>query len=140
MFPIMCNVISLLDKYPFQEGAPFRQDLPHYNSKMRKSACLAGGILVTLVIVLTLAFPAMAKPQAAPQQSTQEELIAAVNALRAERGLAPYRADPILMSIAQAQAEYLVSIGTVTHTGPGWAMPHTRTRCFPGPFKMPARA
>jgi LysM repeat protein len=50
-----------------------------------------------------------------PDYSSASELISALNALRASYGLAPYQTNSILMSIAQTQAEYLVSIGTFTH-------------------------
>ncbi len=47
------------------------------------------------------------------------ELIAAVNALRASRGLSPYTQNSILMGTAQGQADYMASTGNITHTGPG---------------------
>jgi LysM repeat protein len=50
-----------------------------------------------------------------PAYSSADELISAVNALRATYGLAPYQPNSILMGIAQAHAEYLLSIGTFTH-------------------------
>jgi uncharacterized protein YkwD len=60
------------------------------------------------------------------EYSTASELIGAVNALRATYGLAPYRPNSILMSIAQAQAEYLVSIGTYTHVDAQGRLPFQR--------------
>jgi uncharacterized protein YkwD len=62
----------------------------------------------------------------APVRSSAYELLDAVNSLRLSRGLAPYQADPILMGIAQAQAEYLVSISAITHTGPDGSRPYQR--------------
>ena len=50
-------------------------------------------------------------PDAAPEGSTPYELIEAVNAVRAEHGLAGYTPNSVLMSIAQFHAEYLASIG-----------------------------
>ena len=47
------------------------------------------------------------------------DLVNAVNALRASFGFAPYRVSPILMSTAQAQADFLAATGTMTHSGPG---------------------
>ena len=47
------------------------------------------------------------------------DLINAVNALRSSYGLAPYRINSILMSTAQAQADFMASTETVTHSGPG---------------------
>ena len=46
-------------------------------------------------------------------------LVDAVNALRASFGLAPYSINPILMSTAQAQADFLAATGSMTHAGPG---------------------
>jgi len=122
----MCNVTSLLDKYPIQEGLPFRQDLPHYNIKMRKNTLVAWGAALILVLLSMSPILVAAEPMPAPQRSTAAELVEAVNALRASHGLSPYNVNPILMSIAQAQAEYLLSIGTVSHTGPGGSRPFER--------------
>jgi uncharacterized protein YkwD len=47
------------------------------------------------------------------------DLVNAVNALRASFGLAPYRISSILMSTAQAQADFLAATGSMTHSGPG---------------------
>ena len=47
------------------------------------------------------------------------DLINAVNALRASYGLVPYRINAILMNTAQAQADFMASTETVTHSGPG---------------------
>jgi LysM repeat protein len=122
----MCNVTSHLDKYPFQPGSPYRQDLPHYNRKMRKNTHLAWGIAIILIVFSISPIHAEAESHLAPHFSSPGELVDAVNALRASHGLAPYQANPILMSIAQAQAEYLLSIGTISHTGPGGSRPFER--------------
>ena len=61
-----------------------------------------------------------------PVYSSGSDLINAVNALRATYGLAPYRTNSILMDIAQVQAEYLVSIGTISHSGPDGSRPYQR--------------
>lgn len=58
--------------------------------------------------------------------STAYELIEAVNALRASRGLPAYNVHPILMQIAQAQANYSASVGYSTHTGPDGSRPYQR--------------
>ncbi len=58
----------------------------------------------------------------AKQQFSAEDpyiLIAEVNALRAATGTFQYEISPILMQTAQAQADYMASIGTITHLGPG---------------------
>ncbi len=46
-------------------------------------------------------------------------LINEVNALRAANGLAAYAISPILMSVAQAHANYMAASGVVSHTGVG---------------------
>jgi uncharacterized protein YkwD/LysM repeat protein len=46
-------------------------------------------------------------------------LINEVNALRAANGLAAYSINPILMSTAQAHANYMAATGVVSHTGAG---------------------
>jgi LysM repeat protein len=74
--------------------------------------------IVTIMLALTISFSprgARAASVAAPQISTAYELIAAVNALRATYGLSPYNTNSILMGTAQGQAEYNLSIGTITH-------------------------
>jgi len=64
-------------------------------------------------------------PQRA-RPSTAYDLIEAVNALRTSRGLPPYSAHPILMQIAQAQANYMAATGTITHYGPDGSRPFQR--------------
>ncbi|MCE1253358.1 MAG: LysM peptidoglycan-binding domain-containing protein [Anaerolineae bacterium] len=54
----------------------------------------------------------------APHAVDGYEIIAAVNAFRANYGLAPYEIDGSLMSIAQSQSDYQASINTNTHTRP----------------------
>lgn len=63
--------------------------------------------------------PVAARANPKPQYATAYELIEAVNQLRARNGLFAYGVNSILMQTAQAQADYMASIGTVTHTGPG---------------------
>ena len=63
---------------------------------------------------------ANALPGVSPRiQSNANELIAAVNTLRAASGLPEYTVNSILMGTAQAQANFMASIGSVTHSGPG---------------------
>ncbi len=84
-------------------------------------------VLYSLLLATFLLWPnAPARVAARPASSTAYELIEAVNALRAANGLPAYRTDPILMTIAQAQAEYMASIGTWTHTGPDGSRPYQR--------------
>src|SRR5574341_2423242 len=54
------------------------------------------------------------------------DLIDAVNALRASKGLAAYQVNSILMQTAQAQAEYMSSTGNITHYGPDGSRPFQR--------------
>jgi LysM repeat protein len=61
--------------------------------------------------------------EAAPAAGPASELIAAVNQLRASYGLEPFTVDPILMAVAQAQNDYSISIGQITHYGPDGSRP-----------------
>ena len=94
---------------------------------MRKLALL--GLLVLLLTTTAhrtgSASPALAEFEG-PHLSTADELINAVNALRAANGLIPYTPNSLLMGIAQNQANYMASIGTWTHTGPGGSRPYQR--------------
>jgi len=59
-------------------------------------------------------------------QSNSNDLIAAVNSLRIKNGLPPYNPHPTLMQIAQAHADYMAAIGSVTHYGPNGERPFQR--------------
>ncbi|HEX9858819.1 MAG TPA: CAP domain-containing protein, partial [Paracoccaceae bacterium] len=74
--------------------------------------------------VLTLSARAFSPEAIAQQQAVA--LIAEVNALRAQYGLAPYNSDPILMSVAQAQNDWRLSAGVTTHDGPDGSRPRDR--------------
>ncbi|MEA4812197.1 MAG: CAP domain-containing protein [Anaerolineaceae bacterium] len=52
------------------------------------------------------------------------DILDRVNQLRASRGLAPYSTDSGLMAAAQAQADYMASIGQWTHTRPDGSLPY----------------
>ncbi|HEY2981598.1 MAG TPA: CAP domain-containing protein [Anaerolineales bacterium] len=54
------------------------------------------------------------------------DVIAAVNSLRASNGLPPYTANPILMQIAQAHADYMAATSTVTHYSADGSRPFQR--------------
>jgi len=85
--------------------------------------------LLTILLTLTISFSpwvARAESVAAPQISTASELIDAVNTLRAANGLPPYTPNSILMGIAQGQAEYNLSIGTITHVSADGLRPFQR--------------
>lgn len=62
----------------------------------------------------------------APTYSDASDLIAGVNAIRASKGLNALQPNSILNSIAQQQAEYELSIGSQTDTGPGGTRPYQR--------------
>jgi len=78
---------------------------------------------IGLLLSLALGFlPARIIPVQASDLSTTytpSALISAVNALRAGHGLPAYETNSILMSVAQAQANYMASIGTWSDYGPG---------------------
>lgn len=80
--------------------------------------------------ILVIAAPPSAKAEPAAANAHQApspyELIDAVNALRTSNGLPAYEPNAILMQIAQNQANYQASIGTVTHIGPDGSRPYQR--------------
>ncbi len=80
--------------------------------------------LFLLFLLLSL-FLVAARPLRA-QIVAAEELLAAVNALRAENGLPPYQAHPVLMAVAQAHAWYMASTGNVTHYSADGSRPFQR--------------
>lgn len=80
-------------------------------------------LAITLLLFLGL-FQAPQPSQA--QAGDPYALIDAVNTLRLNNGLAPYRIDNTLMAIAQSHSNYQASIGQVTHIGPGGSRPRDR--------------
>lgn len=81
------------------------------------SLCAAFLLVVGL---LSSSFPSHAAPAKEPVfAGSPHDLVNAVNALRASFGLAPYSISPILMSTAQAQADFLAATDSMTHSGPG---------------------
>ena len=66
------------------------------------------------MILLVAFFTTPGKIQA--QSESAYDLISTVNALRASKGLNPYKIDSSLMSYAQQHAEYMASIQSGTHT------------------------
>ena len=73
---------------------------------------------VVLAAILAAFVPTSVGGAQAPASSPLE-LINAVNGLRASYGLPLYTINPILMSTAQAQADFLAATGTMAHSGPG---------------------
>ncbi|HEX5807198.1 MAG TPA: CAP domain-containing protein [Anaerolineales bacterium] len=77
-----------------------------------------GGLLILLMFVSTSI--SYAAPEAKPALAGSPlDLVNAVNGLRVAYGLPPYSINPILMSTAQAQADFLAVTGSMTHAGPG---------------------
>jgi uncharacterized protein YkwD/LysM repeat protein len=78
-------------------------------------------LFAILALFVTSSRPLSVKagPSTAPRFASAYDMIDAVNSYRAQNGLAAYTVNSILMGTAQAQAEYMASIGAVTHTGPG---------------------
>ena len=96
----------------------------HYNSKMRK---LLNIIWVLFFVFLGLPEAAKAESvQPVPVFSSASDLIGAVNAMRASKGLYTYQPNSILSSISQSQASYEQSIGSQTDTGPDGSRPYQR--------------
>lgn len=79
--------------------------------------------LLAACSALALTLPAKRSASASRLENlpnaTPGEVIAAVNQLRAAKGLPTYNENAILMGTAQGQADYMASTGTVSHTGPG---------------------
>ncbi len=78
-----------------------------------------------LIVAITLAVSV--RPVIAAAISPYD-LIAAVNELRAARGLAPLTVNSSLMNAAQNHSLYQASIGAGTHVGPGNTHPLDRAR------------
>lgn len=86
-------------------------------------------ILIFLLFVLAVSWPSGHEVKAAPRAEiprTPGELIALINAYRAENGLPAYTQNGTLMQLAQAQSDYQADTGTVTHAGPGGTRPIDR--------------
>lgn len=56
------------------------------------------------------------------------QVIERVNALRASYGVPAYHIDPILMQVAQSQAEWSAANNHIGHDGPGGSRPNDRAR------------
>jgi uncharacterized protein YkwD len=62
------------------------------------------------------------------QGDPASELIQRVNQLRASYGQTPYQVDPILMSVAQAQASWSAANNNTSHLGPAGTGPDERAK------------
>lgn len=82
---------------------------------MRKSINLIASALLILVIFLPFDGISAQPSKQPPLQSSANDLIAAVNALRATNGLPVYTVNSILMQVAQDQANYMAATGQVAH-------------------------
>jgi LysM repeat protein len=69
----------------------------------------------TLLFLMLLAVWLSLPIATSAQSETPHDLVNAVNSLRANHGLAPYRIDPLLMAYAQEHAEYIAALQTGTH-------------------------
>lgn len=95
---------------------------------MRKLVSL-GSLLILLFLTTCLAPLSTQAKSSAPQPSrvsSAYDLIDAVNNLRASYGLPPYQVNPILMTVAQAHAEYMAATGSVTHYSADGSRPSQR--------------
>ena len=87
---------------------------------MRKSfVWLSVGLLLSLALGLLSVGIVPAQAIDLSTTYTPSALISAVNALRAGHGLPAYQTSSILMATAQAQANYMASIGMWSDYGPG---------------------
>ncbi len=124
------NPVNFSNSQPYVLQTPpafqfARRSPRRYNCLMRKLM----PVLLTIILTLTISFlpqTVRAESVAAPHFSTVADLIGAVNSLRASYGLPPYTSNSILMGIAQGQAEYNLSIGTITHGSADGLLPFQR--------------
>ena len=87
---------------------------------LRHAVCSASLVIVFVFAMVHSSSPAYAEAANRPSLAGSPiELANAVNALRASFDIAPYSVNPILMSTAQAQADFMASTGSMTHSGPG---------------------
>lgn len=82
---------------------------------------LAGAVCALLCVSIV---PAAARAQSDFRTQVAER----VNALRASYGLPAYDVDPVLMQVAQAQAEWSAANNYIGHDGPGGSSPDDRAQ------------
>jgi len=86
-------------------------------------------IRAQLLIVVFFSMPKVTKAESfayVPAFANASDLISGINAIRSSQGLHSLQPNSILNSIAQQQAEYELSIGSQTDTGPGGSRPYQR--------------
>jgi hypothetical protein len=93
-------------------------------------------LLCVLMIASILLIPARVEAQGDPTS----EVIRLVNELRISYGVPPYEIDPILMSVAQAQASWCAANNHIGHDGPGGSSPNDRAQAagYGGGFQSKA--
>jgi len=89
---------------------------------------LPGCVLLLISIGALFSQPVHAdRGSSLPANASGNDLVDAVNALRAAQGMSGYQVNPILMTIAQAHAEYMASIGVSNvHTDAQGRRPYQR--------------
>jgi uncharacterized protein YkwD len=98
----------------------------HYNSNMQKFLKVSW-VLIFILTIFNLPHTARAESSAyAPSLSSASDLINGVNAIRTSNGLNTLQTNSILMSVAQQQAEYDLSVRSMTDSGPGGTAPYQR--------------
>jgi uncharacterized protein YkwD len=130
MSPCTRTNIPPIGNFYHRNDPPFVFKFAHksarsYNVGMRKVV----PILLIILFALTISIAprtALANSIELPKISTPSELIDAVNALRASRGLSPYTPNSILMGIAQKQADYILRSGIGTHISADGLRPFQR--------------
>ena len=122
--------VNFLDSWFFSGGSRRVKGCPlifsiRYNSSAKMNPLRKSCFLLTVVaVVIGAAFSLFEGARA--QAGTAADLIRAVNELRASLGAAPLQANNALNAAAQAHAEYLASLGYLTHTGLGGSRPLDR--------------
>lgn len=82
-------------------------------------------VLILGLTASTIASGAVQQP-VPPAIPGPGEVLAAINNYRTQNGLPALTTIGLLSSLAQGQADYQASIGSVTHTGPGGTTPQQR--------------
>jgi LysM repeat protein len=89
---------------------------------MNKRICFLFTLLLVLATFSAAALPAQAQSSA----PSPYDVIAAVNVLRAARGLSALQANGSLMAAAQGHSDYMSANAIISHTGAGGSSPQSR--------------